>query len=205
MITRDNGTAELFYNRPDRFIINYKLQSDNSLSNSHFITDDSNFRLDWKIELPLQFGEGTYLNLFKLIDNPLFGKKEFDSQEDMSALLNLDVDNRLPISIGINIYALDKDSVAIFRLQTDRIGAASQIDPENGFAVTAKNTKTGFLLNSNQVGLLSKTKRFKFTFQFLPDLTNNEFVTIQPSDYISVKMSLKLKDGVILDFDKNDF
>lgn len=204
IITRDNGTADLFNNRPDKFIIDYHLQSDNSSSKPHFITDDSNFRLDWKIELPLQFGEGTHINLFKLIDNPLFGKKEFDNQEDMSALLNLDVDNRLPVNIGINIYALDKDSVAIFELQTDPIGAASQIDPENGFAITAKNTKTGFLLNSNQIGLLSKTKRFKFTFQFLPDLTNNEFVTIQPSDYISVKMSLKLKDGVIIDFDKND-
>jgi hypothetical protein len=203
LITRENGTSDLFNNRPDKFIINYKFQKVNNSSIPDYITDENKFHLDWLIEIPLQFANGTYLNLFKYIDNPLYGDDEFDNQEDMSASLNIDVDNRLPIKISINIYALDKDSITLFETHSDQIEAASPINPENGFALAAKNTKTSFPLDASKIELLSTTKIFKFSFQILPDSTN-EFVTIQPSDYISVKMSLKLKDGVIFDLENNN-
>lgn len=198
LMNKDNGTANMFKINPDRIRMSYNISSDVNSASNHFITDNNQFDLKWKIEVPMQFGKGLSFNYVKTIDCPLDGlEKITDQDENMEVALTLDVKNRLPLNIVIKLTALDKDSTALFTTQSDVI-AAAEVDAASGFAKSATTTSTQLKLTSEQVEMLRRTEKFGIGFTVTTGQTYN-FVTVQPEDNIEIKIGAKITGGIRFD------
>jgi len=200
LMDKDYGTSELFKNNPDRILMSYSIQSDINSSENHFIGEENKIDMTWRMDVPLQFSNDLNISLGKTIDNPIGSLEKLGDQEDLSVALILNVKNRIPLNLKIKLVALDADSIELFTTESGTIAAASPINSTTGFASGYSTTDTEISLLPEQIVLLSSTNKFRIDFVVTSSLLS-EFVTIQPSDYIEIKIGAKIVGGVILDMD----
>jgi membrane-associated protease RseP (regulator of RpoE activity) len=158
--------------------------------------------MDYSLDVPLQFSNDLLLNIGSTVDNPVKDVSAFENQDNMTVSLTLSVKNRIPLALKIRLTALDIDSMPLFTVESDNIKAATPIDPATGFATNATLTNTHITLTTQQINQLKNTEEFRLSFV----VTSNQqyrFVTIQPSDYIEIKVGAQVSGGVQLDL-KND-
>jgi len=199
-IDRTNGTAELFKINPDIINMGYDGHTVIETGKNHFIAKNSQLSLDYKMEIPLQFGNDLRISIDTTLENPFGDNLDIlDNQEDMSIAINLNVENRIPLNMQIKLDALDENNNTLFTVQTDPILAANTTD---GLSTSAALTDTDITLTPQQIGLLKDTKMFGVSF-VVTSKQDVESVSVQPSDYITIKIGGKINGGVILDLSNN--
>ncbi|MDP4278586.1 MAG: hypothetical protein Q8914_13255 [Bacteroidota bacterium] len=202
LIDKTYGTDQLFKINPDQINLGYHFQTLTNTSYDHFIAKDSRISMKYAMKIPLQFGGDLNIGMSKdSIDNPIDLSK-LDNQDNLKVALTLNVENRIPLSLKLELTAYDENHNELFTAESGSIAAANPIDPVTGFATAAQHTSTEISLTSDQINKLKDTKTFKATFI----ITSNNlasFVTVQPSDYISFKIGAKTEGGVQIDLDKN--
>jgi hypothetical protein len=159
--------------------------------------------MDYSLDVPLQFSNDLLLNIGSTVDNPIKDVSAFkDQDDDMRVSLTLEVKNRIPLALRIQLTALDKDSIPLFTVTSDTINAATPKNATTGFATGETLTNTKITLTSSQINLLKNTEEFRLSFA----ISSNQqypFVSIQPSDYIEIKVGAQVTGGVQLDFKNN--
>jgi hypothetical protein len=161
--------------------------------------------MSYNIEIPLQFGGDFHLTLGTTLKNPFAGDLDkLMNQDSLKVALLLDIENRIPLAFQIELTALDKDSIPIAsfgQVKTDTIDAAYPIDATTGFATGYKTTSTEIALTSAQINQLKNIEMFKIDFTVLTDKKDdaNYKATVQPSDYIKIKIGGKINGGIVLD------
>ncbi len=156
--------------------------------------------MNYNMEIPLQFGGDLRLGMGTTIESPIGDLSVMADQENLSIGLTLNVKNRIPLALKLMLTALDADSVALFTTESDTIQAAGPIDPATGFATGYTVTNTDLTLTPAQIDQLQLTKKFRVNFVIT---SNNQasFVTVQPTDYIEIKIGAQIEGGVLLDLD----
>jgi len=202
VIDRENGTSDLFKINPDRITMGYDVKTDTTTTYNHFLAKSSQFNLDYKMEIPFQFGGDLLLNLGTTINAPLESVlSALEDQDSLSIGIALNVTNRIPLALKLRLTALNEDSVALFTAESDTITAGGPIDPQTGFATDSVITNTDLTLTPAQINFLQDTKKFRIAFTVT---ANNQaaFISVQPSDYIQIKLGVRADGGVVLDLDK---
>ena len=195
-IDRTDGTDGLFKINPDLIRLNYNAQTDTSTSN-HFLTKNTQLNVSYKMEVPLQFGGDLRIGIDTTLENPFAGKlDQLEEQDNLSVILLLNVQNRIPLTMQIELEALDMNGDSLFTVQTAPIEAAKT---SAGVATTYTETQTQIPLTSAQINLIKKTEMFKICF-LVTAKEGEAFVTVQPSDYITIKIGGKINGGVLFDF-----
>jgi hypothetical protein len=197
---KDNGTAELFKINPDQITMGYSFETDKNSLKNHFIAKNSQMTMNYNMEIPLQFGGDLHLGMGTTMESPIGDLSIMADQENLSIGLTLNVKNRIPLALKLKLTALDEDSVALFTTESDTIQAAGPIDPITGFATGFTLTNTDLTLTPAQIDQLQLTKKFRVSFVVT---SNNQasFVTVQPSDYLEIKIGAQIEGGVLLDLD----
>lgn len=199
-IDRTNGTDGLFKINPDIINMGYDGRTVIEAGKNHFISKNSQLSLDYNMEIPLQFGNDLHISVDTTLENPFGDNLDIlDNQEDMSVAINLNVENRIPLNMQIKLEALDANNNSLFTVQTDTIMAANTT---NGLSTSAALTNTDILLSPDQINKLKDTKMFGVSF-IVTSNQDVDFVSVQPSDYITIKIGGKINGGVILDLSNN--
>jgi hypothetical protein len=202
VIDRDNNTSNLFKINPNQLTTGYTIQADPNTSN-HFINKNTNLSMESTLEIPLQFGSDLQLNLGDTIDNPfLDALDQLDDQDSLSFAFLFDVINRIPLGIQIKLTGLSSSNVHLFDVQTSTISPAKGINVTTGFASDTTMTSTELSFTKTQINQFKNALKFKIDFVVTASNTGNAFVTIQPSDYIKIKIGASIKGGVLLDLNK---
>jgi len=203
-LDKANGTPELFKINPDKIVLGYQIQSDITSSVNHFISKNSQLNMSYKMDIPLQFGGDLKINLSNTLENPFSKQTDLlKDQDNLEVALILNVKNRIPLALKIDLTALDADSLPLFTVETDTIQAAGSIAANTGFATVESPTETEINLTPDQINLIKKTKMFRIGFVVTGN-PNIPFVTIQPTDYMIIKIGGKINGGVLLDFSKSN-
>jgi len=195
-IDRTNGTDGLFKINPD--IINMGYDGHTVIENgkNHFISKNSQLSLDYNMEIPLQFGNDLKISVDTTLENPFKDNLDIlDNQENMSVALNLNVENKIPLNMQIKLEALDTNNNSLFIVQTDTIKAANTT---NGLSTSAALTTTDILLSPDKINKLKDTKMFGVSF-IVTSKQDEQSISVQPTDYITIKIGGKINGGIILD------
>jgi len=197
-LQRENGTAELFKINPDIIQLSYSAQTVNKEGESYFISKKSQLSMSYRMEIPLQFGSDLKISVDTTLENPFKDKLDkLENQTNLSASILLNIQNRIPLNMQIILKALDANDQLLFTVQTDRINASAV--NEAGLATDFTETDTEITLTPAQINKLKDTKMFSVSF-VVTAKQGVESVTVQPSDYITIKIGGKLSGGVLLDF-----
>ncbi|MDD4923161.1 MAG: hypothetical protein PHS30_11910, partial [Bacteroidales bacterium] len=108
-LDRASGTSELFKINPDSIRLNYHVHTDTNTFN-HFLAKNTNLNVTYKMEIPLEFGSDLRISIDTSFENPF--DKDLDKLEDqknLSVALTLNVKNRIPLTMRIELEALDVD------------------------------------------------------------------------------------------------
>jgi hypothetical protein len=198
-LDKANGTSELFKINPDQIILGYKIQTDVNSTTNHFVSKNSRLTMSYKMEIPLEFGSDLKINLNSTVKNPLANSLDkLKDQKNLSVALTLNVKNRVPLAFKIGLTALDNDSLPLFEVVSDTIIAGGPIDAATGFATAYKNTTTEIGLTPAQINKIKYTKQFRVNFLVIAN-KKSEFVTVQPTDDIIIKIGAKINGGVVFD------
>jgi hypothetical protein len=203
VLDRSKGTSDLFKIAPNQISLGYIIKSDPD--SSAFISKNTKLSMSYNIEIPLQFGSDFHLALGTTLKNPFAGNlNKLKNQDSLKVALLLDIENRVPLAFQIGLTALDKDSIPIAsfgQVKTDTIDAAYPIDASTGFATGYKKTATEIFLTSAQINQLKNIEMFKIDFTVLTGKKgdSNYKATVQPSDYIKIKIGGKINGGIVLD------
>jgi len=197
-IDRENGTSELFKINPDIIELSYAAQTVNKVGESYFISKNSQLNLSYKMEIPLQFGSDLKMSVDTTLKNPFKDNLDkLENQTNLTASIFLNIQNRIPLNMQIVLKALDANNNQLFTVQTDKINA-SAVD-ESGLATDYAVTDTDISLTSDQINKLKDTKMFSVSF-VVTAKQGVESVTVQPSDYITIKIGGRINGGVLIDF-----
>jgi hypothetical protein len=202
LMDKSNGTSELFKINPNKLLMSYDIISDKNSVKSHFIGEQSTMDVKWQMDVPLQFSKDFHISLGETIENPIGDLKKIGEQEDLNVSLTLNVKNRIPLNLKLQLTALDADSSELFTTESGTIAAASPINSTTGFATGFSTTETELSLSPEQITLLSSTTKFRIDF-IVTSNQQSEFVTVQPSDYIDIIIGAKIIGGVILNMNEN--
>lgn len=197
-LNRSQGTDQLFYINPDQLTFSYDINSQATPGIPHILRKENQLRIQYGIDIPLQFKSDLLLHMNKVLDSPLGDLKALSEQEDLDATLQLTLSNRIPLRLRVQLTALDSDSLDLFTVTSGNIEAASPIDPLTGFALGATETITNIELSKTQIDLLRHTQHFKVCF-IVDNNRDHDFVSIQPEDYLHLSITAKLSGGVRMD------
>jgi len=197
VIDNRNGTDDLFKINPDRINMGYSVKTDLNTIYNHFITKNSTLSMDYAMEIPLQFGSDLNLNISQTMDSPVGDLGILDDQDDLVLGLSLNVSNRIPLGLRVQLTALNEDSVDLFTAMSETI-AAAPVDPLTGKATGVSETTTSIDLTSTQINLLKQTKQFRVGF-VITAAGQGSYVSVQQDDYIDIKVGLKTEGGLIID------
>ncbi|NLT02266.1 MAG: hypothetical protein GXY09_00170 [Bacteroidales bacterium] len=197
VIDNRNGTDDLFKINPDRINMGYSVKTDLNTTNNHFIAKNSTLSMDYAMEIPLQFGSDLNLNISQTMDSPVGDLGILDDQDDLVLGLSLNVSNRIPLGLRVQLTALNEDSVDLFTAMSETI-AAAPVDPLTGKATGVSETTTSIDLTSTQINLLKQTKQFRVGF-VITAAGQGSYVSVQQDDYIDIKVGLKTEGGLIID------
>jgi len=197
-LQRENGTSELFKINPDIIQLSYAAQTVNKIGESYFISKNSQLSLSYRMEIPLQFGSDLKISVDTTLENPFKDKlNKLENQTNLTASILLNIKNRIPLNMQIILKALGANDQLLFTVQTDKINASAV--NESGLATDFTETDTEITLTPAQINQLKDTKMFSVSF-VVTAKQGVESVTVQPSDYITIKIGGKLSGGVLLDF-----
>lgn len=197
VIDKENGTSELFKINPDRINMGYSVQTVTNTTYNHFIAKNSSLSMDYAMEIPLQFGSDLNLNIGQTMESPVGDLSVLDDQDDLVLGLTLTVKNRIPLALKLKLTALDKDSIALFTTESGTITAAA-VDALTGKASAVTETTTSLTLSSAQIDKLKDTQKFHVGF-VITAAGQSSFVSVQPSDYIEIKVGLLTEGGLVID------
>jgi len=201
VIDRTNGTDELFKINPDQITMGYSFTTDPTTPTNHFIAKNSQLSMDYAMEIPLQFGSDLQLNMGTTMDSPVGDLSILDEQDDLTLGLTLNVTNHIPLNMKLILTALDADSVALFTTQSDTIQAAP-VNALTGKSTGVTPTSTDLSLTAEQLDMLKDTKKFRVGF-IITASGESTFVSVQPTDYIEIKVGARMENGLIIDLEKN--
>ena len=139
----NSNIREVIQKRPAwiRFIAHAHTNPEGGASHNNFVWDDSRFRADVEIELPL-WG---YIDRFHGTDTMEFNlAQEFEDPEVIERLLvRINIDNGLPIFIETQAYFLNENYQIIDSvMQTDDIRIIESAEIDNEGQVISKSFKT---------------------------------------------------------------
>jgi len=197
VIDRDNGTSELFKINPDIIRISYSFKTDTTQNLPHFVAKNSHLTMNYVMEIPLQFDSDLVLNMGTTIESPIDLSIFEEQDEDQVIGLTLNVKNHIPLSMKLKLTALDEDSVALFSTESDTIYSAP-VDILTGKSTGERVTNTDLSLTHNQINKLKDTKKFRVGFVITPN-SSAPYVSVQPSDYITIKVGVQIEGGIIID------
>lgn len=197
VIDRNNGTSDLFKINPDNIDLSYSVQTVTNTPYNHFIAKNSQLYMDYTMEIPLQFDSDLQLNIGQTMDSPVGDLSIQDDQDDLVLGLTLKVENHIPLALQLSLTALDENGTALFTTTSGTIGAA-QVDLLSGKAIAATTTNTSIDLTPVQINKLKDTKQFEVNFVITAGNQAN-FVSVQPSDYIDIKVGLQTQGGLVID------
>ena len=100
----------------------------------------------------------------------------------------------------IELEALDTDYKTLFSVQTAPILAAKTT---NGLATDYTDTPTEIALTPTQINKIKDTKMFRVSF-LITAKQGEKFVSVQQSDYVTIKIGGKINGGVLLDFSSSN-
>jgi|GEM_PF-800717 len=194
VLDRKINTGNLFKINPDLINLNYKVQTD--ATKSSFIAKNTNLSMSYKMEIPLQFGSDLRMSVDTTLENPFKDVTEkLEDQKNLNVAITLNIENMIPLNMKIELEALDENEDSLFTVTTGDIAAAQTTA---GLATAATPTTTDINLTASQIDQLKDTKMFKVSFVITAQ-QNVDFVTVQPSDYILLKIGGKINGGIILD------
>jgi len=197
VIDRTNGTDNLFKINPDQITMNYSFATDPTTLKNHFIAKSSQLSMGYAMEIPLQFGSDLSLNMGTTLDSPVGDLSILDEQDDLTLGLTLNVKNHIPLTMKLILTALDADSVALFTTESDTIVAAP-VNTVTGKSTGTTTTNTDLSLTAAQIDLLKDTKKFRVGFRITAE-NQSSFVSVQPTDYMEIKVGARMENGLILD------
>lgn len=200
VIDRTRGTDRLFKINPDQISMGYRFSTAPTTATNHFIAKNSSLTMNYAMEIPLQFGSDLNLNMGSTIESPVGDMSILDDQDDLAVGLSLNVTNHIPLTLKLSLTALDKDSLPLFTTESDSILAA-QVDVTTGKSTAARTTSTDLLLSSSDIAKLKDINSFRVAF-IITGSDQSTFVSVQPTDYIRIKVGLRMENGLILDLDK---
>jgi len=197
-IDKDNGTSELFKINPDIINLGYEAHTVKNKNEHYFIAKSSQLSLNYAMEIPLQFGNDLRLSIDTTLENPFADNLDIlDDQDSLSVGLFLNVKNRIPLAMEIELEALDENYNSLFTVQTGTINAAKVDD--SGLATDTTATNVEILLGSDEINQLKDTKMFRVTF-IVSSSQSAKSVSVKPSDYITLTIGGKINGGILLDF-----
>lgn len=159
--------------------------------------------MDYSMQIPLQFGSDLNFGMGSTMELSLDSIEFLEDQEDLTVALNLEIKNRIPLNLKLQLTALDADSVALFTVASGDIAAADPIDPATGFATGFTQTTTDISLSIAQINLLKRTNKMRIEFLITAG-DQNSFVSIQPSDYIELAIGLQMEGGFVVNLKPED-
>jgi len=200
IIDRTNGTSDLFNINPDIIRLGYNAQTVKNSPQNHFIAKNAKLNMSYKMEIPLQFGGDLNISIDTTLENPFADKLDkLENQKDLSLALTLNVKNRIPLTMQIKLDALDSNFNNLFSVHTSTIDAA---ETTAGIATGLKETITDVTLTPDQINKIKDTKMFRVSF-VITGKQNEAYVSVQPSDYITIKIGGKMNGGVLIDLSSN--
>ena len=197
VIDKEYGTDELFKINPDQITMGYGFATDPASVLNHFVSKNTQMSMDYSMQIPLQFGSDLDIGMGSTMNLSLDSLDFLDEQEDLTVSLNLNIKNRIPLNLKLQLTALDADSVALFSVASGDIAAAGPIDPATGFATGYTQTATDISLSIAQINLLKRTNKMRVEF-LITASDQNSFVSIQPSDYIELAIGLQMEGGFVV-------
>lgn len=197
VIDKTYGTDELFKINPDQISMGYSFATDTASVLNHFVSKNTQMSMDYSMQIPLQFGSDLDIGMGSTMNLSLDSVEFLQDQEDLTVSLNLNIKNRIPLNLKLQLTALDADSVALFSVASGDIAAAGPIDPATGFASGYTQTATDLSLSIAQINLLKRTNKMRVEF-LITASDQNSFVSIQPSDYIELAIGLQMEGGFTL-------
>lgn len=193
VIDKENGTGELFKINPDQILLSYNFST--GTSSGSFISKNSEMNMAYNMKVPVQFGSDLKITMNETMKNPFSDIPDIADNDSTKASLLFDVLNRIPLAMKLRVTALDENGTALFTKESGTINAASPIDPITGFASGVSESNPEIELTSEEIGKLNSTKQFKVEF-IVSSSDQAQFVTIQPSDYIEIKIGAKINGGI---------
>ncbi|MDD2559861.1 MAG: hypothetical protein PHE04_04230 [Bacteroidales bacterium] len=203
VIDKDYGTGELFKINPDQITMGYSFATDPASVLNHFVSKNTQMSMDYSMQIPLQFGSDLNFGMGSTMELSLDSIEFLEDQEDLTVALNLEIKNRIPLNLKLQLTALDADSVALFTVASGDIAAADPIDPATGFATGFTQTTTDISLSIAQINLLKRTNKMRIEFLITAG-DQNSFVSIQPSDYIELAIGLQMEGGFVVNLKPED-
>jgi hypothetical protein len=204
-IGRSNGTSGLFKINPDQITTGYTLATDQSSSN-YFIAKNTQLALESSLEIPVQFDSDLTLNVGDTIDNPFLDiTKKMTDQDSLNFGFLFDVENRIPLNMEIKLSALNANLGTLYTISSGTIRAAKV--PSNsttGFATDTTLTTSTLQFSKAQINQLKDVSKFKVEFIVKATNAGASFVSIQPSDYIKIKVGARVAGGVLFDLKKKE-
>lgn len=200
VIDNTNGTDSLFKINPDQITMGYSFATDPTTATNHFIAKSSQLSMDYAMEIPLQFGSDLHLNMGTTIESPVGDLSILDEQEDLALGLTLNIKNHIPLTLKLKLTALDEDSVALFTTESDEIEAAP-VNTTTGKSTGFTTTNTDLSLTAADIDKLKDTKKFRVGF-IITASDQSSFVSVQPTDYIEIKVGARMENGLIIDLEK---
>jgi hypothetical protein len=197
VIDRTNGTSDLFKINPDQITMGYSFATDPTTATNHFIAKSSQLTMNYAMEIPLQFGSDLQLNMGTTMESPVGDLSILDDQDDLALGLTLNVTNHIPLTMKLRLTALDEDSVALFTTESDEIDAAP-VNATTGKSTGVTTTNTDLQLSAADIAKLKDTKKFRVGF-IITASDQSTFVSVQPTDYIGIKVGVRMENGLILD------
>lgn len=200
VIDRSKGTSDLFKINPDQITMGYSFATDPSTLKNHFIAKNSQLSMDYAMEIPLQFGSDLKLNMGTTMESPVGDLSILDEQDDLALGLTLNIKNHIPLTLKLKLTALDEDSVALFTTESDEIEAAP-VSNVTGKSTGFTSTNTDLTLSSSDLNKLKDTKKFRVGF-IITASDQSTYVSVQPTDYIEIKVGARMENGLIIDPEK---
>ncbi len=197
VIDKTYGTDELFKINPDQITMGYSFATDPASVLNHFVSKNTQMTMEYSMQIPLQFGSDLDIGMGSTMNLSLDSLDFLDEQEDLTVSLNLNIKNRIPLNLKLQLTALDADSVALFSVASGDIAAAGPIDPATGFATGYTQTATDISLSIAQINLLKRTNKMRVEF-LITASDQNSFVSIQPTDYIELAIGLQMEGGFVV-------
>jgi hypothetical protein len=177
----------LFSNSPER--LSFDFSADLTIpadGNALFIVRDKYIDVDYKVEIPMTFSQGTQLAYADTLEFDLSGDDFINNLDGLT--LWIDSQNRLRTTVSLEVLFLDKDKNEISNIKKkfEMNSAPAHNGTNQQDAPPAKNSFE-FKFNKNEFDDAKKT--YYVVLKSVIKADDNREVNIHPSDYISLKLS----------------
>jgi hypothetical protein len=183
----------LFSNSPERLFFDFNVNL--AVPENGFIVKDKYIDLDYKVEIPMTFANGTQLAYADTLEFDLSGEDFINDLDELK--LWIDYENRLQASISLNILFLDKyknviPGIAKENLTMNAAPPYSGTDMQN--APPTKGSLNPVSFDQNKINDAKKT--YYVVLKSILKIDGNNDVNIHPSDYINLKLSAYTKINI---------